>query len=74
MRVCANFVAMEKSINITHSECVSVAFRTHHAMRMRRVLLSPVACLTRSYVFTLPPKRHDFRTGAGKLLNVNSLF
>jgi hypothetical protein len=34
-----------KAISITYSEYVSVALGIQHAMRMRRIILSSVACL-----------------------------
>ena len=37
-----------------------VALVIQHAMRMRRVLLSYVACLAHPYFSTLPHKRYDF--------------
>ena len=40
-----------KSNSITYSECVSVTLVIQHAMRMRRVILSSVACLTVPYFF-----------------------
>jgi hypothetical protein len=39
---------------------VSVALVIQHAKRMRRVLLSFVACLDLQYFSTLCHKRHDF--------------
>ena len=36
-----------KAISISSCECVSVALVTQHTKRMRRTVLSPVACLTR---------------------------
>jgi hypothetical protein len=48
-----------KAINITYSECVSVALFTHHAERMRRSTLSSMACLTVLLFATLFHKRYD---------------
>jgi hypothetical protein len=33
-----------KSISITYSECVFVALGVQHAKRIRRIIVSPVAC------------------------------
>jgi hypothetical protein len=46
-----------KAISITYTECVSVALVIQHAKRMRRIILSPVACLTVPYFSTLTRKR-----------------
>ena len=49
----------EKAISITHSECVSVALVTRHAMRKRHVV---ICGLPRSILFfTLSHKRQDLR-------------
>jgi hypothetical protein len=50
-----------KELSITYSECVSVALVIQHEMRMRRIILSYVACLALLYFSTLSHKRHDFR-------------
>ena len=50
-----------KAISITYSECVSVALVFQHARRMRRILLSSVACPALPYSSTLSDKRYDFR-------------
>jgi hypothetical protein len=55
-----NHCCCGKAISITYSECVFVALVTQHAMRMRRVTLSCVACLTLPRFSTLSHKQHDF--------------
>jgi hypothetical protein len=42
-----------KEIGITYSECVSVAAVIQHVKRLRRILLTPVACLDILYFPTL---------------------
>jgi hypothetical protein len=57
-----NHCCCGKAISITYSECVFVDLDVQHAKRMRRIILSPAACLFLPYFSTLSHKRHDFRT------------
>jgi hypothetical protein len=50
-----------QAISITYSEYVSVALVIQHAKRMRRIILSSVACPAVPYFYTLSRKRDDFR-------------
>ena len=50
-----------KAIRNTYSECVFVALVIQHAKRVRRILLSFVACLVLPYFSRLFHKRHNFR-------------
>jgi hypothetical protein len=56
-----NHCCRGKAISFTYSECVSVSLFIQHAKRMRRIILSSVACSTLQYLSTLSHKRHDFR-------------
>jgi hypothetical protein len=50
---------VEKAINITYSECVSVALGIQQAMRMRRIV---TCALSGSAIFfRISHKQHDFR-------------
>ena len=60
------------AISITYSECVFVGLSMQHSKPIRRIILSPVACLPLQYYPTLFHKRHDFREK--KLLNTKCVF
>jgi hypothetical protein len=55
-----------KAISIMHSECLSVALFIQFAMRMRRIILPSVACLTVLHFSTLSHRRHGFRRNVMK--------
>jgi len=56
-----NHYCRDRAIIITYSERVSVALVVQHATRMRRTIMSSVACLDLPYFSTLPHKRHVLR-------------
>ena len=55
-----NHYCSEKAISVTSSECVFLALDIQHAMHMRHIILSYVACLAVSY-FSISEKRHAFQ-------------
>jgi hypothetical protein len=59
-------------MNITYSECLSVAVIIQHAIRMRRIMLLSVACLALPFFFILSHKRRDF--WGKNLSNVKCVF
>ena len=61
-----------KTISIAYCECVFVALVIQHAMRVRPVILSSVACPGLHYFSTLTHEGHDFRKK--KLLNIKCAF
>jgi len=56
----AKIIAVEKSIMITYSECVSVALGIQHAMRMSHIVVCDLPNST-IYFSALSHKRRDFR-------------
>jgi hypothetical protein len=66
-----NHCCRGKAISITYCECVSVALVIQHAKRMRRIILSSVACSTLPYFSTLSHERQIF---GKKFLDIKFVF
>ena len=60
-----NHICRGKAVNITYSECVSVALGVQHVMGMRHIMLSSVVGPARPHFAALSHKRHDFRGKKG---------
>ena len=68
MKRSRNHCSRRNAISNYYFECVSLALPNRHAMRMFRIILSPVACLA------LPSQsltRHNFRR---KVTNIKNMF
>jgi len=61
-----------KAVSVTYSEFVFVALTIQHATRMRRTILSSVACPAVPYFPTLSHKRYEFKKNT--LLNIICVF
>jgi hypothetical protein len=61
-----------KPISITYCEGVCVDLVINHAKRMRRIILSSVACPAVPYFSTLSHERHDLR--GKELSNIKCVF
>ena len=59
-RPCSCFCSRKQTI-ITYSECVFIDLSIQHEIRMRHIILPPVACLALPYFSTLSHNQHDFR-------------
>jgi hypothetical protein len=66
-----NYFYRAKAVNIKYSECVSVALVIQYAKRVRRILLSPVACPAVLYFATYLINGTIF---GKKLLNTKCVF
>ena len=60
-----NHCCSRKAVSIVYCECVFVALVIQHAKRMRRIILSSVACPALQYFPTLSHKWQDLGGGGG---------
>jgi len=60
IEVClCNHCSSGRAVHIIYSKCVFVALVIAHAMHMRHIILSSVACPVLQYLSTPPHKCHD---------------
>ena len=71
MELSLNQFCHGKSTSITYSECVYVALVIQHAKRMRRIILSAVACLAVPFSFTYLINSKNF---VKRYLSIKDLF
>jgi hypothetical protein len=60
-----NHCCRGKALRITYSECVAVALVIQHTNRMKRIVLSSVACPDPQYFSTLSDQGMILRGGGG---------
>jgi hypothetical protein len=68
---CRNHFCNGKAINITYSECVSIALVIERANLMRRNVWPSVACPATPTFSAVSDKRHDFQEN---VIDIKSVF